>query len=88
MALYTYIHILQSKAPKGIGSIDYSVSQRLMQKIRAMQELLNDEDLHEIALDEENADIPIEEAIDLQDILDIIDKLEADNEEFIEDEMI
>ncbi|MGE4397367.1 MAG: hypothetical protein AB7D34_08000 [Sulfurimonas sp.] len=53
-----------------------------------MQELLNDEDLHEIALDEENADIPIEEAIDLQDILDIIDKLEADNEEFIEDEMI
>jgi hypothetical protein len=84
----TYIHILQTKAPKGIGSIDYSVSMRLMQKIRAMQELLNDDDLHQIALDEENADIPIDETIDIEDILDLIDRLESEDDEFVDTEMM
>lgn len=83
----THIHILQTKAPKGIGSIDYSVSRRLMKKIRAMQELLDDDDLHQIALDEENADIPIDETIEIEDILDLIDRLETEEDEFIEAEM-
>lgn len=83
----TYIHILQTKAPKGMGSIDYSVSRRLMKKIRAMQELLNDDDLHEIALDEENADIPVDETIEIEDILELIDRLESVEDEFIETEM-
>lgn len=84
----TNIYILQTQAPKGIGSIDYSVSRRLMQKIRAMQELLDDEDLHEIVLDEENAEIPIDETIDIDDILEIIERLESEEDEFIEAEMI
>lgn len=70
----TFIYILQSKAPKELGSIDYSVSRRLATKIRAMQELLDDADLHEIALDEEEAEIPIDEEI--EDVLSLIEELE------------
>jgi len=55
----THIHIYQSKAPRELGSIDLSVSRRLATKIRNMQQLLEDPDLHRLALDEEDADDPI-----------------------------
>ena len=51
----TYIHIFQTVAPQGIGSIDGSVNRRLAAKLRNLQQLLNDPDLHELALDEEDA---------------------------------
>ena len=74
----TNIHIYRTKAPVGLGSVDYSVSRRLAMKIRALQELLNDVDLHEIALDEENADDPIDYSVDLQDLVDLVAELEGE----------
>nr|WP_246716162.1 DEAD/DEAH box helicase [Aurantimonas sp. DM33-3] len=73
----THIHVYRSKAPPVIGSIDMSVSRRLVEKIRNMQMLLNDPDLHEIAFDEEEAADPIDYDIELQDIIDLIGELEG-----------
>jgi hypothetical protein len=66
----TNITIYQTKAPAGLGSIDFSVSRRLATKIRGLQQLLDDPDLHEVALDEEEADDPIDYSVDLQDLVD------------------
>lgn len=73
----TNIYIYRSKAPPEIGSVDLSVSRRLAEKIRNMQALLDDPDLHEIALDEEEADDPIDYDVHLQDIVDLIGELEG-----------
>lgn len=77
----TNIYIYRSKAPPIIGSIDLSVSRRLTEKIRNMQVLLDDPDLHEIALDEEEADDPIDYDVELQDIIDLIAELEGKAED-------
>lgn len=73
----TNVHIFQTRAPQGLGCIDHSVSRRLALKVRAMQQLLDDNDLHQIALDEENADEPIEYDVDIQDIVDLVEELEG-----------
>ncbi|MCP1121272.1 SNF2-related protein [Robbsia andropogonis] len=73
----TNVHIFQTRAPQGLGCIDHSVSRRLATKVRAMQQLLDDRDLHQIALDEENAEEPIDYDVDLQDIVDLIEELEG-----------
>jgi hypothetical protein len=73
----TDIYVYRSKAPPEIGSIDLSVSRRLVKKIRNMQVLLNDPDLHEIAFDEEEADDPIDYDITMDDIVDLIAELEG-----------
>jgi hypothetical protein len=73
----TNIHIYRTKAPTMVGSIDLSVSRRLSTKIRNLQALLDDPDLHEIALDEENADDPIDWDIDMQDLVDLVEELEG-----------
>lgn len=73
----THIHIYRSKAPPIIGSIDMSVSRRLVEKIRNMQMLLNDPDLHELAFDEEEAADPVDYDVELQDIIDLIAELEG-----------
>lgn len=73
----TNIYVYRSKAPPQIGSIDFSVSRRLTEKIRNMQILLDDPDLHELALDEEEADDPIDYDVRLQDIIDLISELEG-----------
>lgn len=77
----TNIFIYRSKAPPVVGSIDYSVSRRLVEKIRNMQALLDDPDLHEIAFDEEEADDPIDYDVELQDIMDLIAELEGKAED-------
>lgn len=81
----TNIYIYQTKAPPSLGSVDLSVSRRLATKIRNMQQLLDDPDLHSLALDEENADDPIDYDVDLQDLIDLVEELEgrsnADSEE-------
>lgn len=74
----TNIFIYRSKAPPEIGSIDMSVTRRLGEKIRNMQALLDDPDLHELALDEEEALDPIDYDIRLDDIIDLISELEGD----------
>lgn len=72
----TNIHIYQSKAPRELGSIDLSVSRRLATKIRNLQRLLGDPDLDVLALDEEEADDPIDYDVDLQDLIDLVSELE------------
>ncbi len=73
----THIHIYRSKAPPVIGSIDMSVSRRLVEKIRNMQVLLNDPDLHELALDEEEATDALDYDVEMRDIMDLISELEG-----------
>lgn len=73
----TNIYVYQTKAPAGVGSVDFSVSRRLATKIRGLQQLLDDPDLHEVALDEENADDPIDYSVDLQDLVDLVEELEG-----------
>ncbi|WP_342598074.1 DEAD/DEAH box helicase [Psychrobacillus sp. FSL H8-0483] len=73
----TNIHILQTLAPLGLGSIDHSVSRRLASKIRALQQLLDDPDLHQLALDEEDANAPIDYDIKLEDLDDLLLELEG-----------
>ncbi len=73
----THIHIYRSKAPPVIGSIDMSVSRRLVEKIRNMQQLLDDPDLHEIAFDEDEAADPLDYDVELKDIMDLIAELEG-----------
>lgn len=75
--IVTNIHIFQTKAPQGLGCIDHSVSRRLGQKIRALQQLLDDRDLHQVAYDEENAIEPIEYDVDFQDLVDLVEELEG-----------
>jgi SNF2 family DNA or RNA helicase len=73
----TNISIFQTMVPSGLGCIDHSVSRRLAKKIREMEKLLDDRDLHLIALDEENADEPVDFDITEQDIFDLIEELEG-----------
>lgn len=73
----TNIHIYRTAAPREIGSIDLSVSRRLALKIRNLQQLLNDPDLHKMALDEEDADDPLDLNVDLQDLVDLVEELEG-----------
>lgn len=84
----TTIYVLQNILPSGVGSIDRSVGRRLTAKIRGMQVLLDDPDLHELALDEEDASASLDGSIDDRDILDLIDEIEnraplyADSDDF------
>ena len=73
----TNVFVVQTTAPKGIGCVDHSVSRRLAFKVRAMQQLLDDEDLHQIALDEEESDEPIDYSTDPDDLADLIEELEG-----------
>jgi SNF2 family DNA or RNA helicase len=73
----TNIEIFQTMTAPGLGCIDHSVSRRLAKKIRDLERLLDDRDLHRIALDEENADEPIDYDISEQDIFDLIEELEG-----------
>lgn len=73
----THIHIYRTRAPSQIGSIDLSVSRRLAQKIRGLEQTLGDPDLHLLAFDEENADDPIDYNVEMQDLVDLIAELEG-----------
>lgn len=73
----TNIWIYQTLAPSGLGCIDHSVSRRLAQKLRALQQMLDDPDLNDIAFDEENAEDPIAWDIDPDDVRDLIEELEG-----------
>ena len=76
----TNITILQIATPRGLGSIDFSVSRRLATKIRALEQLLNDNDLHQIAYDEENSIDPVDLLLDVEDVADLISELEGNIE--------
>ncbi len=72
----TRVHILQNRLPPEVGSIDLSVARRLGAKIRRMEEMLGDDDLHELALDEESVSNDLEDSIDERDIVDLLDEIE------------
>lgn len=71
----TNITILQSVAPHHVGSIDHSVSRRLLSKIRAMESILDDADIRQLALDEEEAEPPVDRDITLDDLADLFEQL-------------
>lgn len=71
----TTIYILQNALPRDVGSIDRAVARRLMAKIGAMQELLDDPDLQELTFDEDEA-VSIENSIDIRDIIELIEEIE------------
>ncbi len=72
----TRVHILQNRLPADVGSIDLSVARRLGVKIRQMEQMLGDVDLHELALDEENLGNDLEDSIDIRDIQDLLQEIE------------
>lgn len=72
----TRVHILENRLPADVGSIDLSVARRLGEKIRAMEQLLGDPDLHELALDEEAMGASLEDSIDWRDIDDLLSEIE------------
>ncbi len=71
----TNITILESVAPSGVGSIDYSVRRRLRNKIDSMQRLLDDPDLAVLVDFEDDADIPVDATIDLDDLADLLEEI-------------
>jgi hypothetical protein len=73
----TNIHIYRTKAPAGLGSVDLSVSRRLAKKIHGLEHLLDDLDLRQLALDEDNADDPVDYDVDMQDLVDLVEELEG-----------
>jgi SNF2 family DNA or RNA helicase len=73
----TNVYIYRTLAPMGLGCIDHSVSFRLRQKLRALQILLDDPDLHEIAFDEENSEDPVAWDISPDDVRNLIEVLEG-----------
>ena len=75
--ILTNVYIFQTTAPKGLGCVDLSVSRRLATKLRALQQLLDDDDLHRIALYEEKAEEPIDYGFERDDLIDLIEELEG-----------
>ncbi|WP_241052178.1 DEAD/DEAH box helicase [Achromobacter xylosoxidans] len=73
----TRVHILQNRLPADVGSIDLSVARRLGVKIRQMEQMLGDVDLHELALDEETSGNDLEDSIDIRDIQDLLEEIEG-----------
>ncbi|WP_439570750.1 SNF2-related protein [Sphingomonas sp.] len=73
----TNIHIYRTAAPREIGSVDFSVSRRLIAKIDNLQQLLNDPDLRKITLDEEEADDPLDLNTEMDDLIDLVEELEG-----------
>ena len=72
----TRLHVLQNRLSAGVDSVDVSVARRLEQKIRAMEDLLGDPDLRQLALDEESVVWDVEDAIDRRDIEDLLSEIE------------
>lgn len=85
----TTIYIMQNAIPPGTGSIDRAVSRRLMEKVRNMQELLDDPDLLALTFDEQETTGDLD-SIDPRDIMDLIEEIENPvaqdfNEDFCEE---
>ena len=83
----TTVFVMENRLPAGVGSIDLSVARRLAKKIRAMEQLLQDEDLHQLALDEEEMTGSLEDSIDAQDIDDLVAELESRSPPTTDDEL-
>jgi len=69
--------VLQMLAPAGVGNIDESVSRRLALKIRALENLLDDPDLNDLAGFEEGDDDWEDNLVDVDDIRDMLLAMEG-----------
>lgn len=76
--IQTNVYILESIAPKNIGSIDHSVRNRTHEKLKIMDNILNDTDLKQLLLDEEEG-FNSEPDIVTDDIIDIMNTLKLNN---------
>lgn len=83
----THVYVLESVAPGIVGSIDYSVRRRLVEKLHTMAQALEDADLRQLALDEEEGDEPLDFDIELDDIRDLINELSGDAADAGEEEL-
>jgi hypothetical protein len=73
----TRIKVIRNRVPPNIGSVDRAVGRRLLGKIRALDDLLNDPDLRQLALDEEAAGDGVDYGIDAADIDELIREIES-----------
>lgn len=73
----TYVTILQSVVDNDLGSVDHSVGRKMKEKLQTMDAILNDDDLRQLALDEELASPDGLEDIELSDIEDLLNILET-----------
>ena len=73
----TTIYVLENLVPSGVGSIDRAVSRSLSRKIRAMEDLLDDPDLHRLALDEDERPDAFEKSVELRDVLELVAEIEG-----------
>ena len=71
----TYIYVVRTKLPRGIPNIDMSVWRRLSRKVDDLERLLSDPDLREIVAAEDDADAPVDETMDRDDVLDLIHEM-------------
>jgi len=69
------ISVIESKAPTRLGSVDLSIRQRLDAKIDQMAQALDDPDLHQIALESDDADQDLDDGFTLDDLLDLAREL-------------
>jgi hypothetical protein len=72
------ISVVECRAPSRLGSIDLSIRRRLDSKIDQMAQALDDPDLHEIALESDDADQDLEDGFTLDDLLDLARELTRD----------
>lgn len=71
----THIYILESTAPRVLGSIDYSVRRRLQVKFDVMSRVLDDAELRELQLHDEEDQVPLDYSVTVEDLFDLIDEL-------------
>ena len=74
----THIHIYELiKRRRSLGASIYQCGGGWHPRSEELQQLLNDQDLHEIAFDEKKADDPTTYNVDLQDLIDLVEELEG-----------
>jgi len=75
----TTMTVLECQAPARVGSIDLSVRRRLDLKIKAMGDVLDDDDLRAIALESDDADQSLEDEFTFDDLVDLLAELTDHN---------
>lgn len=81
----TDIYIFRSIAPAGIGSIDRSVSRRLIEKTSGIKKILDDPDIQPMTLEEEEEFVSF--GIDSEDMSDLVSEFEGKATELMKEEI-
>ncbi|MBC2276056.1 DEAD/DEAH box helicase [Listeria welshimeri] len=70
----TNVYLLQTTAPTNLGSIDASVQERTLEKLKAMDRILDDIDIKQLIIDE-SEQLPDEPVLDSEDIRNLFIEL-------------